>query len=235
MSLKLEVQTEFAAGCNQEKEEDQAGGAKLGNFPTWLYWESFCAAPGLLCCPHCLSPEQHSESSLHWKEFSWSFIKWILVKIQSGSGKKKNLHLKHWYFWYVLINTNPMFLSLLLHLMLFTCGRIECYQAGERHCPWWNICASGWFISSDGIGLLRVILSWNKWESWEQDLYICVTARKGTLKEWEALMDSLGCEIQERLEWELVGEINCDELPRSVIMSCSVVKGSEICPSNISF
>lgn len=89
MSLKLEVQTEFAAGCNQEKEEEQAGGAKLGNFPTWLYWESFRAAPGLLCCPHCLSPEQHSESSLHWKEFSWSFIKWILVKIQSGSGKKK--------------------------------------------------------------------------------------------------------------------------------------------------
>lgn len=68
MSLKLEVQTGFTAGCNQEKGEEQAGGAKLGGFPTWLYQESFHGAPGLPCSPHCPSPEQCSESSLHWRK-----------------------------------------------------------------------------------------------------------------------------------------------------------------------
>lgn len=53
MSLKLEVLTGFAVGCKQEEGKEQAGGAKLGSFLVWLYWENFCAAPGLLCSPHC--------------------------------------------------------------------------------------------------------------------------------------------------------------------------------------
>lgn len=40
----------------------------------------------------------------------------------------------------------------------------------------------GWFISPDETGLLRVILSWSKW-----DLCICLAPRKDTFKEWEAL------------------------------------------------
>lgn len=96
--------------------------------------------------------------------------------------------------------------------------------------PGWGTCASGWFISSDGIGLFKL----------EQVgivgaglVHLC-GSRKGTLKEWEGLLCSLGCEIQERLAWGLVGEMNCDELPSSVIMSCGVVKGSETCPANTS-
>lgn len=101
--------------------------------------------------------------------------------------------------------------------------------------PGWGICASGCSISSDENGLLRVKLNWNKGGLWEQDLYICVDPRKGTSKEWDALMCSLGCEIQEWLEWELVGEINCAEPASSVMMSCSVVKHSEMCPPKSSF
>lgn len=90
MSLKLEIQTGFAVGCSQEEGEEQAGRAKLGSFLTWLCGGSLPADPGLLCSPDCPSSEQCSRSFLHWKkEFSWSLLKWILLKIQSGSRKKE--------------------------------------------------------------------------------------------------------------------------------------------------
>lgn len=223
MSLKLEVHTGFAVGCSQ---------SKAGQLPNM-------ALRKLTCTPWvALLPWLPQFWAVLWelppleKGFSWSFLTWILVKIQSGSRKKEKsafeaLILLTGVDYYKFHVFNPAATSHTFHFAPMEGLSVKTRKKGGT-APGWGICASGWF-SSAGIGLLRVTLRWNKWELWEQDLYICVASRKGTLKDWEALC-SLGCEIQERLEWELFAEMNCDELPSSVIMSCSVLKGSEICP-----
>lgn len=77
-------------------------------------------------------------------------------------------------------------LNLLLHLMhsTFPCGRVECYQARERHCPWlrhlcfrmvhqlrWNGAVEDHF-KLEQVGIVGAGL-----------VYLC-DSQKGHLKEW---------------------------------------------------